>query len=74
MAEVAFQWPEANDDAIPNSPIYQLRHPTRYVWRPDCEAWARWLVNTFNVWCNTYYEHPEGWSFNLASTDPDGTN
>jgi len=43
------------------------------VWRPDIEKVARWLVDNFNVSCNTYYEHPEGRGFEVASTDPDGT-
>lgn len=68
-----WSWPEAWDEPIPDSWIYQARHPTRYVWRPDVEVWARWLVDNFNVWCNTYYEHPEERGFEEASTDPDGT-
>ncbi len=67
----AWSWPAANDPPIV-SPIYQLRHPTRYVWRPDVEKIARKLVDTFNVSCNTYHEHPEGRGFEVASTDPDG--
>jgi hypothetical protein len=73
MAEEVWSWPVAGDPPIPDSFIYQERHPTRYFWRPNVEEWARWLVNHFNVWCNTYYEHPEGYGFNEASTDPDGT-
>lgn len=64
-------WPVANDPPVA-SPVYQLRHPTRYVWRPDVEKIARRLIDTFNVWCNTYYEHPEGRGFEVASTGPDG--
>lgn len=71
--EATWSWPEAWDDPIPNSWSYWFRHPTRYIWRPDVEAGARWLVDNFNVWCNTYYEHPEGRGFEVASTDPDGT-
>ncbi len=35
-------------------------HPTRYddVWRSDIEAWARYLVDNYHVWCNTYVDHP----------------
>jgi hypothetical protein len=73
VAEEAFSWPEANDPPIDDSDIYQLRHPTRYFWRPDVESWARWLVTNFNVWCNTYYEYPEGRGFEEASIGPDGT-
>lgn len=75
-----WSWPEAWDDPIPDSGSYWLRHPTRYVWRPDVEAWARWLVDNYNVWCNSYYEHPgsgqtgvPGRGFEVASTDDDGT-
>ena len=68
-----WSWPEAWDEPWPGSEIYQERHPTRYVWRPDVEKQARWLVDTFNVSCNSYYEHPEGRGFEVASTDPDGT-
>ena len=68
-----WSWPEAWDDPVPDSWSYWLRHPTRYVWRPDIEAWARWLVDNYNVWCNSYYEHPEGRGFEVASTDADGT-
>jgi len=39
---------------------YADAHPTRYddVWRADIEGWARYLVNNYNVWCNTYVDHP----------------
>jgi hypothetical protein len=41
-------------------------HPTRYddVWRSDIEAWARYLVDNYHVWCNTYVDHPpeEEWA------------
>jgi len=30
-------------------------------------------VDTFNVWCNSYYDHPPGRGLEVASTDPDGT-
>jgi len=37
------------------------------VWRPDVEEWARYLVDKFDgvVWCNTYYDHPEGRGFEV---------
>jgi hypothetical protein len=80
MSNGNWSWPEASDDPIHDSWIYQLRHPTRYEWRPDVEEWARWLVDNFNVWCNTYYEHPgsgvigvAGRGFEVASVDEDGT-
>src|SRR3712207_7939464 len=46
------------EDPIPDSSIYQYRHPIRYVWRPDIEVWPRWIVDNFDwcTWCNTYYE------------------
>lgn len=55
-----WSWPEAWDEPDPNSWDYEERHPTRYTWRADVEAWARYLVNNYNVSCNTYYDHPEG--------------
>ena len=63
MAESTWAWPEAWDPPYPYSPNYVDRHPTRYVWRPDVESWARYLVDTYytresSVWCNTYHEHP----------------
>jgi hypothetical protein len=67
------RWPVANDDPIPGSWNYQERHPTRYFWRPDVEEWAAYLVDNYSVWCNTYWEHPEGWGWEIASVDPDGT-
>ncbi len=82
VAASTFSWPEAWDVPIHDSWIYQERHPTRYVWRPDVESWARWIVEKFDglVWCNTYYEHPgsgligvPGRGFEVASTDADGT-
>jgi hypothetical protein len=47
---------------------YVDAHPTRYddVWRPDIDAWARYLVDNYHVWCNTYFDHPpeEEWAGN----------
>jgi len=39
---------------------YADAHPTRYddVWRSDIEEWARYLVDHYHVWCNTYVDHP----------------
>ena len=77
MAEVAtwydYWWADAWVYPDPESSIYQLRHPTRYEWRPDIEEWPQWLVDNFNVTCNTYYEHPEGRGWEVASYAPDGT-
>jgi len=74
VAESTWSWPVANDPPghIGDGCFVDL-HPTRYVWRPDVEQRARWLVDTFNVWCNTYHAKPPGWEFEVASTDPDGT-
>lgn len=55
----AWEWPEANEAPIPGSAWYAERCPTRYAWRPDVEAWARWLVENYSVWVNTYHNHPE---------------
>ncbi len=72
-AESTWPWPEAWDEPILGSWSYVERHPTRYFWRPDVEAWARYLVDTYGVSCNTYHEHPEDYGFDVASTDADGT-
>ena len=66
-------WADAWAEPDPASPFYQVRCPTRYEWRPDIEAWPLWLVDNFNVSCNTYYNHPEHRGFEVASTDDDGT-
>ena len=78
-AATGFQWPEAWDEPIWDSPNYQDRHPTRYTWRSDVEAWARYLVQYYEdqVWCNTYVDHPEGHGRTLDSIDvwgPAGRN
>lgn len=73
----AWQWPEANADPWPSSWSYQDRHPTRYTWREDVEKWARYLVDTYDVWVNTYYDHPEGYWRTETSIDvwgPEGRN
>jgi hypothetical protein len=44
-------------------------HPTRYNWRPDVEELARYLVDNYDVWCNTYVDHPPGWSADERSID-----
>jgi hypothetical protein len=69
-----WSWPVANDPPhhIGDGSLVD-QFPTRYEWRPDVEQRARWLVDTFDVWCNSYYDHPPGWGFQEASTDPDGT-
>lgn len=50
-------WPVANA-APTDSGSYADRFPTRYNWRDDVEEVARYLVDTYDVWCNTYYAHP----------------
>ena len=67
-------WADVWAEPDPLSAIYQVRCPTRYEWRADIEEWPRWLVDNFNVSCNTYYNHPEHRGFEVASTDDDGTN
>lgn len=64
-------WPVANDE--PTAGDYLARHPTRYFFHPKVEEWARWLVDNYGVSANTYYEHPEGYGWNVAVTDSDGT-
>lgn len=44
-------------------------HPTRYNWRSDVEEVARYLVDTYGVWCNTYVDHPPGWGLDIVSMD-----
>jgi len=68
-------WADAWVEPDPNSAIFKDRFPTRYVWRPDVEKLARWLVDNFNVSCNSYHENPIAMGFAgdpVASTDPDG--
>lgn len=73
-----WEWPEAS--VAPRAGNYQDRHPTRYNWlpeRPDVEAWARYLVDNYDVSVNTYYDHPEGFWRDKDSFDvwgPQGRN
>lgn len=64
-----WKWPTANTPPNYNSYWYVERHPTRYSWRSDIEEWARYLVDNYDVWCNTYYDHPEGWGRDTTSID-----
>jgi len=64
-----WEWPVANAAPKPNSGWYVERHPTRYTWRADIEAWARWLADNFDCWVNTYYDHPEGYWRTETSLD-----
>jgi predicted chitinase len=73
--EPVFSWPYAWDAPIASSWDYVKRHPTRYNFRTDVEEWARYLVQNYDVWCNTYYDHPEGYWRTPDSLDvwgPDG--
>lgn len=58
-AAPSFRWPVANISPRPNSTSYQERHPTRYTFRSDVGEWAKYLVQNYNVWVNTYWDHPE---------------
>lgn len=66
---------------IPDSPIYQQRHPTRYNLRPDVAQMARKVYRKFGgprkLHINTYFDHPEGYWRTRDSFDvwgPDGRN
>jgi hypothetical protein len=48
---------------------YADMHPERYSWRSDVEEVARYLVDTYSVWCNTYVDHPPGWGLDNVSLD-----
>lgn len=68
-------------EPVPDSPIYQQRHPTRYVWREDVEELIRKLYRKFGgpdqIHINTYVCHPEGWCRDTTSFDvwgPEGRN
>lgn len=56
-----WEWPVGTTPPDPSSWYYEERHPIRWTWRADVEAWARYLVNNYDVSCNTYYDHPEGY-------------
>jgi hypothetical protein len=64
-----WEWPVANTAPKPNSGWYSERHPTRYTWRSDVEAWARYLVDNFDCWVCTYLNHPPGWWRDETSLD-----
>lgn len=63
-------WPEASEPVgyIGDGSYVDL-HPTRYSWRSDVEKVARYLVDTYGVWCNTYVDHPPGWGLDAMSVD-----
>ena len=60
MATVStWTWPqESNAPGWIGDGSYIDLHPTRYNWRSDVEQVARYLVDTYGVWCNTYVDHP----------------
>ncbi len=64
-----WEWPVANDS--PTTGGYVARHPTRYTWRADVETIARTIVDGWPgaAWCNTYYDHPEGYWRTFSSFD-----
>jgi hypothetical protein len=62
------QWPIANDPPQITGG-YVARHPDRYTWRADVEAWACYLNKNYDVACNTYYDHPEGYFRDADSID-----
>jgi len=63
-------WPEEwNWPGYIGDGSYIDLHPTRYNWRSDVEAVARYLVDTYGVWCNTYVDHPPGWAADERSMD-----
>lgn len=62
----AWAWPEdlQNVGWLGDGSYVDL-HPSRWdtVWRADIEVWARYLVDNYDVSCNTYVHHPAGeWS------------
>jgi hypothetical protein len=61
------EWPQA--DEPPRVGDYVARHPLRFTWRADVEAWACYLNQNYDVACNTYYDHPEGYFRDADSID-----
>lgn len=61
------EWPDAL--IAPTWGDYFARHPTRYTWRADVEAWACWIAQNYDVSVNTYYDHPEGFWRTETSLD-----
>jgi hypothetical protein len=54
-------WPtDLQEVGLQGDGSYVDLHPSRYdtVWRGDIEEWARYLVDKYDVWCNTYFDHP----------------
>ena len=62
---------------MPGSPNYQLRHPTRYTWRPAVANVVKHIRRKWNVSVNTYFDHPEDFGRTIDSLDvwgPAGRN
>ncbi len=65
-----WSWPEAwYPPGYSGDGSYVDIHPERYTWREDVEEVARYLVDTYGVWCNTYVDHPPGWGLDNVSMD-----
>lgn len=59
IATSTWSWPEAWDPpGYTGDGSYVDMHPERYNWRSDVEEVARYLVDNYGVWCNTYVDHP----------------
>ena len=60
-------------DPIPNSSLYVLRHPTRYMWRKHVTPLIRKVYRRMGgpneIHINTYLDHPEGLHRTLTSFD-----
>jgi predicted chitinase len=69
-APPTWSWPEAwYQPGYIGDGSYVDTHPERYSWRSDVEEVARYLVDTYGVWCNTYVDHPPGWGLDNVSMD-----
>jgi hypothetical protein len=83
--------PGGNDSLVPpgfhprqpnlSSPVYQVRHPTRYRWRTHIKPLIRKLYRQMGgpdeIHINTYVDHPETFHRTLTSFDvwgPKGRN
>jgi hypothetical protein len=65
-----WQWPVANQPiGWRGDGSYQDLYPTRYNWRSDVEEVARYLVDNYDVSCNTYLNHPPGYWRDSDSLD-----
>jgi predicted chitinase len=70
VSATTWTWPEeSNPPGWIGDFSYIDTHPTRYNWRSDVEAVARYLVDNYDVWVNTYVDHPPGWGADERSLD-----